>query len=647
LDNKLFAYNPKNKESQRVQETLFHEKQTIIEGCLFGVDINPNSVKICQLRLWIELLKNAYYRVDGNLETLPNIDINIKKGNSLISRFGLDVDVKEVLKQHDFSIEEYRDAVQSYRSAKSKKEKQKMESLIATIKTSFRSTLLTNNPKKVKRRNLSSERDYLRDQLSLFESKSEKKEREKKINKLNNEIDKLSAEIEDIESGRLYENALEWRFEFPEVLNDDGDFIGFDVVIGNPPYGAILSDIEKEFMKLEYSDYHTRWTDTFNYFVGKTLLITKENSCNCLIIPNNFLFQNEYEKSRRKLLDLSSIDLVINLGDNVFDDAEVPTTILLFKKEVNPNYFIEYADLRSLKKSNILFQQTEFSKYSKIDVLETPSSVFGVNRLLASINDRNSSNIKLIDEIALEVANGIQPTGDKIFRIHASEANELRIEPSILKNVLVGSNFNKYVIYESDFKVIYTTKSVNINDYPNCLSYLEKYKGKLESKRETKKGILPWWCLHWARYKELFEEDKIIIRQTADRVIAAIDTDSYYAMNNVIILKIKEEYKIDFDYKFLVGILNSKLIDYIYKQLTQEENRTFAEVKPINIRKLPIIITDSHQKNIIIDIVDEILIAKKGDRHADTSELEKAIDDLVYQLYGLTEEEIKIVEGER
>jgi hypothetical protein len=646
LDNKLFAYNPKNKESQRVQEALFHEKQTIIEGCLFGVDINLNSVKICQLRLWIELLKNAYYRVDGNLETLPNIDINIKCGNSLISRFGLDVDVKQILQKQKFSIEQYRNAVQTYRGAESKAQKREMESLIAKMKDRFSVYLgdYTPNQKKLlKLEQELAEKEY----PLLFESETDKKAREKKIVKLNNEIDKLKAEIADIESGKIYKNSLEWRFEFPEVLNDDGDFIGFDVVIGNPPYGAILSDIEKEFMKLEYSDYHTRWTDTFNYFVGKTLLITKENSCNCLIIPNNFLFQNEYEKSRRKLLDLSSIDLVINLGDNVFDDAEVPTTILLFKKEVNPNYFIEYADLRSLKKSNILFQQTEFSKYSKIDVLETPSSVFGVNRLLASINDRNSSNIKLIDEIALEVANGIQPTGDKIFRIHASEANELRIEPSILKNVLVGSNFNKYVIYESDFKVIYTTKSVNINDYPNCLSYLEKYKGKLESKRETKKGILPWWCLHWARYKELFEEDKIIIRQTADRVIAAIDTDSYYAMNNVIILKIKEEYKIDFDYKFLVGILNSKLIDYIYKQLTQEENRTFAEVKPINIRKLPIIITDSHQKNIIIDIVDEILIAKKGDRHADTSELEKAIDTLVYQLYGLTEEEIKIVEGER
>ncbi|TRU05596.1 MAG: class I SAM-dependent DNA methyltransferase [Microcystis sp. Msp_OC_L_20101000_S702] len=646
-EGNLFAYHPNNKEKQRVQQALFHEKQTIIEGCLFGVDINPNSVTICRLRLWIELLKNAYYREDGNLETLPNIDINIKCGNSLISRFTLDVDVKQVLQKQRFSIEQYRNAVQTYRNAENKEQKREMETLIAKIKAGFSANLLISDPKKVKLRQLQGELYNLENQGLLFEeTKTEQKAREKKVTKLNNEIDKLTAEIADIESGRLYDNALEWRFEFPEVLNDDGDFVGFDVVIGNPPYGAILCDIEKEFMKLEYSDCHTRWTDTFNYFIGKTLLIAKENSCNCLIIPNNFLFQNEYEKSRRNLLALSSIDLVINLGDNVFDDAEVPTTILLFKKEVNPNYFIEYADLRSFKKSNILFQQTEFSKYSKIDVLDTPSSVFGVNRLLASINDRNSSSIKLIDEIALEVANGIQPTGDKIFRIHSSEANELGIEPSILKNVLVGSNFNKYVTYESDFKVIYTTKSVNINDYPNCLSYLEKYKDKLESKRETKKGILPWWCLHWARYKELFEEDKIIIRQTADRVIATIDTDSYYAMNNVIILKIKEEYKIDFDYKFLVGILNSKLIDYIYKQLTQEENRTFAEVKPINIRKLPIIATDLHQKNIIIDIVDKILAAKKDDPNANTSELEKQIDHLVYKLYQLTYNEVKIIDPE-
>ena len=101
-----FQYNITNKESQRIQETLFHEKQTIIENCLFGVDINPNSVKICRLRLWIELLKNAYYKTDVNeLETLPNIDINIKCGNSLISRFGLDADLKKALKQSKWNVE--------------------------------------------------------------------------------------------------------------------------------------------------------------------------------------------------------------------------------------------------------------------------------------------------------------------------------------------------------------------------------------------------------------------------------------------------------------------------------------------------------------------------------------------------------------
>ncbi|NCB40536.1 MAG: class I SAM-dependent DNA methyltransferase, partial [Erysipelotrichia bacterium] len=107
-DGELFEYNPTSKESQRIQETLFHEKQTIIENCLFGVDINPNSVKICRLRLWIELLKNAYYKNATELETLPNIDINIKCGNSLVSRFALDADLKQALKSSRWTIDSYR-----------------------------------------------------------------------------------------------------------------------------------------------------------------------------------------------------------------------------------------------------------------------------------------------------------------------------------------------------------------------------------------------------------------------------------------------------------------------------------------------------------------------------------------------------------
>lgn len=102
--DELFSYEPGVQESQNVQQTLFHEKQTLIEDCLFGVDLNPNSVKICRLRLWVELLKNAYYKTPDELETLPNIDINIKQGNSLVSRFALDEDLRPVLKQNKWNI---------------------------------------------------------------------------------------------------------------------------------------------------------------------------------------------------------------------------------------------------------------------------------------------------------------------------------------------------------------------------------------------------------------------------------------------------------------------------------------------------------------------------------------------------------------
>ncbi len=293
-DGELFEYYPNNQERQRVQETIFHEKQKIIENCLFGVDINPNSVKICQLRLWIELLKNAYYKPETNyteLETLPNIDINIKCGNSLISRYGLDSDLRQALKKNKWNIESYQNAVQVYRRAESKQQKREMERLIQEIKGNFTTTLQGIDPKKKKLRNLEYEVDDLvnKNQLSLFEeTKAEKKAREKKIVKLNNQIDKLRVEIDEIESGKVYENALEWRFEFPEVLNDNGDFVGFDVVIGNPPYGVNFQNNEKIFLKKNYSTTQYNY-DSYTFFFERGIQIIKQQGLLDYITPNTFL----------------------------------------------------------------------------------------------------------------------------------------------------------------------------------------------------------------------------------------------------------------------------------------------------------------------------------------------------------------------
>ncbi len=243
----LFEYNPSIKESQRIQETLFHEKQTIIENCLFGVDINTNSVKICRLRLWIELLKNAYYKNSTELETLPNIDINIKCGNSLVSRFAIDADLKQALKKSKWTIDAYRIAVDTYRNAKNKEQKREMERLILEIKQNFSSEIRMSDPLKKRLDKIASELYHRFTGTFLFEpeapygkdGKSIEKKRKAEQGKLEKEIEEINTKIEEIKNSKIFENAFEWRFEFPEVLNDEGDFVGFDVVIGNPPYFSL------------------------------------------------------------------------------------------------------------------------------------------------------------------------------------------------------------------------------------------------------------------------------------------------------------------------------------------------------------------------------------------------------------------------
>ena len=153
FEYKLRNGKPISNEVQRLQKTLFHEKQTIIENCLFGVDINPNSVKICRLRLWIELLKNAYYKEDSNfleLETLPNIDINIKCGNSLLSRFALDADLSKALKSIKYNVEAYRGFVNDYKNEKSRDVKRGLQKIIDSIKADFRTEIGKNDPKQIK-----------------------------------------------------------------------------------------------------------------------------------------------------------------------------------------------------------------------------------------------------------------------------------------------------------------------------------------------------------------------------------------------------------------------------------------------------------------------------------------------------------------
>jgi len=348
-DGEFFRYRPKNDECRRIQKTLFHEKQTIIENCLFGADINPNAEKICCLRLWIELLKHAYYKDNDELETLPNIDINIKCGNSLISRFALHEDMKLVLKRTNWTIDRYRNTVRDYQKARNKEKKDELKNFMAEIKRDFRADLGSNNPKVKQLNKMEGELNDLitRQELpGMEESAKEKKAKEQKQKRLEKEIADLRAEVEEFESGKIYSNALEWRFEFPEVLNDDGDFMGFDVVIGNPPY-VVLEDDHRKLIDLNY--YRKNYkaasykVDLYHLFFEQGINILKKNKFLHYITPSNYLTNNGLKPLRELIMEKTFISKICVIEGQVFDEASVDTALTeLFYGKLLEKEKIEY-----------------------------------------------------------------------------------------------------------------------------------------------------------------------------------------------------------------------------------------------------------------------------------------------------------------
>ncbi len=602
-EGELFEYNPNSKESQRIQETLFHEKQTIIENCLFGVDINPNSVKICRLRLWIELLKNAYYKTpDLNrglwaLETLPNIDINIKCGNSLVSRFDIDADLKQALKKSKWSIDSYRVAVDTYRNAESKEQKREMEKLIADIKSDFRSEISLNDPKVKRLRKLSGELFQMTQQQQLFEmSKKEKTAWNKKVAKLTQDTKKLETEIEEIKANKIFENAFEWRFEFPEVLNDEGDFVGFDVVIGNPPYvfggNEGISENEKIYFKNNYQIGSGK-INLFTLFIEKAFNLLKSASQFGFIIPNTFLRVTSYDSTRRYLLDHAKIDSIYDFGDRVFDDAVTTAIVITATKG-------KFEDFQTR-----LINESDTGVLSKQDIIE--------NEFVIAIN-LDVRSLKLVKKLKTNISLG-----------------------SICKEMIFGV-------------VITKNKGEVVSDKP-----IEGWKPFLEGKEIGPYYIheIKQWLnyepklLHRARSKEVFEvREKIVIQRITGGnkpLKAAYDNQGLYnkeSINNIIL---KSDSPVQT--KFVLALLNSRLINWFYTiQFTNESNLT-VNLSKTYLSQIPLAIPNENEENLIISVANEILSIKKQNPATDTTALENQINQLVYQLYNLTEEEIEIVEG--
>ncbi|GAA8488458.1 class I SAM-dependent DNA methyltransferase [Helicobacter pylori] len=687
-EDKVFNYTIPHRENDphhHIQKELFELKKDIIENCLFGVDINPNSCEITKLRLWIELLKYSYYIFEegkntNNLETLPNIDINIKCANSLISRFNLNDDLKKIpnIKQ---KIQEYKDLVAQYKDPNPlyPLNKQDLINKIQDLKNTFSLTLKDPKTKaeleKAIEKHIKKYNDFALDDKSLLDGlnyfipslfgtpKLSPKEEEEAFASYGR-IRALRKKLDDALSGREYQNAFEWRFEFPEVLDDEGNFLGFDCIIGNPPYirQEYIKDL-KPLLQKQYQDFYNSTADIYTYFFALAYHLVKEKGFNAFITSNKYARAKYGAKLREWLLKKTTLVSYMELNAlKVFESATVDTSIIHFIKQTPPKesdfkyYEPTLNDKDDLKSTPYLSM--------KQNALSTESFIFA-NATLLDLREKIENIGTPLKDWGIQIYRGILtgcneafiiPTEKRDAILNACKTQEERERTErLIKPILRGKDIKRYSYEWAHLWVINTHNGytsalkskippIDIEKYPAIKTHLDSHYDAITTRCDQ--GDTPYNLRNCA-YLEDFEKEKIVYGEIVQEPRFYLDNGEcelgyFYAEATSFILTGEHLH-------YLLGMLHSKLITFAFKTFYAGGGlgESGYRYKKAFIERLPIPkITYKNQElaDKITDGAEQILKSKAKDPKANTQRLEKEIDALVYQLYNLTDEEIKIIE---
>ncbi|MBN2663716.1 MAG: Eco57I restriction-modification methylase domain-containing protein, partial [Bacteroidales bacterium] len=575
---------------QDLQEAIFNEKQTIIENCLFGVDINPNSVNICRLRLWIELLKHTFYTNESNyteLETLPNIDINIKQGNSLISNFGMNGNghTNGQSQKIRLATQKYKDQVILYKSTDNKKVKQDAEKKIAEIKTMFSEVVrpLDKDYKLLKKK------EAQLGQMPMLFTQEDKENWEIKRTLIQAEIDDLNKIIENKKKS-IYINAFEWRFEFPEVLDENGNFVGFDIIIGNPPwvslmgkYKGIDNDKVIEFYKTIFP-INTYMPNLYEYFITFGFTLLKNNGLLALITPDR-LGKNENLKYVRKDI-IENYSLISYIYHWNFPGIVADTMTIIAKKSMQNAYSVKTRYKPNFEAIHISKKQIVNSNYIFIS--------YKTQVIYLLIENIKNNSIYLKD-----IAKTTSGFGGKSTLIKSKQTNKNQIK------IVKGENITPYML-DGNFYFNFDTK--NITGRTRDLNKLTK-------------------------------KEKVFLRKTGNKIISCYDDSGIVPEQSVYFV-----YDIvpDISPQYLTALLNSKLMTFYYQNELVTNIESIAQLKNSDLYKIPIVKADKQKQTEITKIVSKIVEQKK--QKADTNKLETEIDNIVYKLYNIPNEMIGIIE---
>ena len=645
-----FVYVPGNQESQRVQEALFKEKRTIIENCLFGVDLNPNAVNICCLRLWIELLKNAYYTKEScytELETLPNIDINIKVGNSLIHRFALDQDISEILKKSGISIADYKNAVSQYKNAHSKEEKHALEETIRKIKDDFQTYIGQHDPRLIRKYQIERELDKVSAPLLFEVSKKEQAQRDKQAKELQKKLAKVQQEIDDIRNNKMFVGAFEWRIEFPEVLDEDGNFAGFDCVIGNPPYiqlqkmGADADSLQK----MNYDTYE-RTGDIYCLFYELGMKLLKPGALLSFITSNKWMRAGYGKTLRGHLSSNYNPTLLIDFANNkIFDSATVLVNILSLEKCNNQGQTLSC----SVEDG---FDVSKLSDYVQTHIVTSNFSSAESWSILSDIERSIKTKIQdagiPLREWGIQINYGIKTGFNDAFIIDSAKRDEILNTcqskeerdrtAELIRPILRGRDIKRYGYEWAEQYIVATfpSRQYNIDDYPALKDFLlsfgverleqtgKEYIIDGEKVKARKKTSNKWFETQDSiSYWDEYSKPKIVWGNLNTKGSYALAPENMYINAPACMIVPGSPY--------LLAMLNSKVADYYIRNLGVVRNGGFFEYKPMFVEQIPVPLP-------LDEIVDSIEDVFNSDAPEDMKN--KQLEDIIESMFDFTEPEI-------
>ena len=640
--NQHFSYKKGVDDLTRIQKALFHEKVAIISHCLFGVDLNPKSVDICQLRLWIELLKNAYY--DGDkLVTLPNIDINIKQGDSLLHNLPLDADIMPRLEKNCISIKTYKEVNANYKNA-NKSRRREYNEILRNIQKNILYIGHDKSDRLYKRRAKLAERlgelgsiGYVNPLFHHEEIADEHTQEE--VNKIAAELEKVNAKIE--ERKQIYEDAFEWRYMFPDVLADDGSFVGFDCIIGNPPYIQLqkMGGVVDEYDKKGYTSF-ARTGDISVLFYEWCMSLLRKGGYLTFITTNSWM-RADYGRKLQKFFegnDVNPMLLIDFFTFQVFRDVTVRTNILMLQKAENQNRL-----MCCTVNDNKAFKLKDLGSFCKENKKEHS---FKGKTPWVFVDEEKESFVSLIKAQGAPLANwnvkinyGIKTGYNPAFWISSEQYRKMVSRDEKCKEILVphlrGRNIKHYQIEWEGLYIINSHNGlkeenlppIDVNDYLPIKEHLDAFYNRIEGR--TDKSATPY-NLRNCTYLRDFTQKKIIYSIQAKIPAFYLDTEGYYFNDKAFMI-------VGGHLGYLTAFFNSGLFRYCFFEDFPPIQGGNRELREVIFKRIPVKdVTDDEDAEYERRVMEIQKMKREGQS---TEEKEHELDLMILAHYGITDQE--------